>query len=149
MSQKDASFLLFPLFLTHLLHIFLLIWSRKGNNVDMEEKQECSTCLQCAHNRPVVWDTSGEPTSKRRSLGLWLALWPSSLAGRAAAEAAGAELAVRRWGSRWALASAHPSPFPQRSSAGSSFAQRMLGHKWCLYWTTERNSYQSCWNRDC
>lgn len=90
-------------------------------------------CSWRAHNSPVVRDTSGEPTSKRRSLGLWLALWPSSLAGRAAAEAANAELAVRRWGSRWALASAHPSPFPQCRVVQGALAQRMLGHKWCLH----------------
>lgn len=47
-------------------------------------------------------------------MGLWLALRPNSLAGGAAAEAAGAELAVRRWGSRrlWSV----PIPPPSLSA---------------------------------
>lgn len=46
---------------------------------------------------------------------VWACGWHCgrALAGGAAAEADRTELAVRRWGSSRALASAYPSPFPQ------------------------------------
>lgn len=77
-SQKN-EYLLFPLFLTYLFACIssCLTQKEKWCGCGEIEAGAFSTLVVCSQQASCVRYASLVPTSKRRSVGLWLALWPS------------------------------------------------------------------------